>query len=232
MTSAPASQGRAFGSATVAFLIGVPLAWAVLLWFHPSVAADDVYGSLRDEVVTYQVVHIGTLFFIGLMGVALYLLVRDLPGSAASISRWAIGVFVLFYAAWETVIGLATGALVQHGNDVPADERPAVSDAIQSLQENVVVGEMSVVAVVGGLAWIVAVVAAAVAYRRVGAPVMVSVLLGLSAIVISHPPPIGPIGLVCFAGAVGVLVVRDRSAARAPRAALPLGPAMRPPAAR
>jgi hypothetical protein len=210
-------ERRGFAPATVAFLLGVPLAWAVLLWFHPSVAPDDVYGSLRDQVVTYQVVHIGTLFFIGLMGVALYLLVRDLPGRAARISRLAIGVFVLFYAAWETVIGLATGALVQHANDAPAGERPAVSDAIQSLQENVVVGEMSVVAVVGGLAWMVAVVAAAVAYRRVGAPVVVSVLLGLSLVVVSHPPPIGPIGLLCFAGAVAVLVVRDRSAARAPR---------------
>jgi hypothetical protein len=168
-------------------------------------------------VVTYQIVHIGTLFFIGLIGVALYLLVRDLPGRAARISRLAIGVFVLFYAAWETVIGLATGALVQHANDVSADERPAVAEAIQSLQENIVVGEMSVAAVLGGVAWIVAVIAAAVAYRRVGAPTMVSVLLGLSLVVVSHPPPIGPIGLVCFAGAVGVLVVRDRSAARAPR---------------
>ena len=217
MTSAPATQRRAFGAAKVVFLIGVPLAWAVLLWFHPSVAADDVYGSLRDQVVTYQIVHIGTLFFIGLIGVVLYLLVRDLPGRAARISRLAIGVFVLFYAAWETVIGLATGALVQHANDVSADERPAVAEAIQSLQENIVVGEMSVAAVLGGVAWIVAVIAAAVAYRRVGAPTMVSVLLGLSLVVVSHPPPIGPIGLVCFAGAVGVLVARDRSAARAPR---------------
>jgi hypothetical protein len=217
VTSAPATQRRAFGAAKLAFLIGVPLAWAVLLWFHPSVAADDVYGSLRDEVVTYQVVHIGTLVFIGLMGVAVWLLVQDLPGRAAKVSRWAAGVFVLFYAAWETVIGLATGALVQHANDVPADERPVVSDAIQSLQENVVVGESSFAMGLGGLAWVVAVVAAALAYRRVGAPVVVSVLLGLSAVVISHPPPIGPVGLLCFAGAVAVLAVRDRSAAHASR---------------
>jgi hypothetical protein len=217
VTATPAGRNRAFGRATVAFLIGVPLAWAVLLWFHPSVAADDVYGSLRDEVVTYQIVHIGTLVFIGLMGLAVYLLVRDLPGRAASISRVAAGVFVLFYAAWETVIGLATGALVQHANDVPADERPVVSDAIQSLQENVVVGESSFAMGVGGLAWVVAVIAAAVAYRRAGAPVVVTVLLGLSAVVISHPPPIGPFGLLCFAAAVAVLAVRDRSAAHEPR---------------
>jgi hypothetical protein len=34
--------------------------------------------------------------------------------------------------AWEAVIGLATGALVQHANDVPVSERPAMADAIQS----------------------------------------------------------------------------------------------------
>jgi hypothetical protein len=119
----PAAQHRAFSLAEVAFLLGVPLAWAVLLWFHPSVDRDDVYGSLRDQVATYQIVHVGTLVFIGLMGVALYMLVRDLPGKAARISRLAIGPFVLLYAAYETVIGLATGALVQHANDAPAGER-------------------------------------------------------------------------------------------------------------
>ena len=72
-----------------------------------------MYGGLRDEVTTYQIVHAGTLIFIGLMGAALYLLVRALPGTAAKISRLAIGPFVLLYGAWETSIGLATGALAR-----------------------------------------------------------------------------------------------------------------------
>jgi hypothetical protein len=199
-----------FGRAELAFLVATPLAWAVLLWFHPVVARDDVYGSLRDQVVTYQIVHVGTLVFIGLIGIALFMLVRDLPGRAARISRIAIGPFVLFYATWEVVIGLATGALVQHANDAPASERAALSDSIQSLQDNAIVGDPGIVAAIGALAWITAAVAAAVAYRRVGAPVLVPVLLGLSLVVVSHPPPIGPIGLVCFAAAVVLL-------ARAPR---------------
>ena len=189
----------------LAFAIGVPLAWAVLLWFHPNVDPNHVYADLRDNVVAYQVVHAGTLVFIGLIGLALYLLVRDLPGRAAKISRLAIGPFVLLYAAYESVIGLAIGALVQHGNDVPARQRPAVADTIQSVGDNVIVGDPGIVASVGSLAWIVAVLAAAVAYRGLGAPVLGTVLLGLSLVVVSHPPPIGPIGLVCFAGAVALL---------------------------
>jgi hypothetical protein len=130
-----------FSRLQLVFLIGVPLAWAALLWFHPDVDPNDVYGDLRDHVTVYLVVHVGTLVFIGLMGLALYVLVRDLPGRAATISRLAIGPFVLLYGAYETVIGLAIGALVQHGNEVPADERPAVADTIQSLGNNVIVGD-------------------------------------------------------------------------------------------
>ena len=129
----PTAQRRAFSLAEVAFLIGAPLSWAVLLWFHPAVTRDNVFGDLRDEVATYVIVHAGTLVFIGLMGLALYMLVRDLPGKAAIISRMAIGPFVLFYGAWEAVIGLATGALVQHANDAPAVERPAASPSTTPL---------------------------------------------------------------------------------------------------
>jgi hypothetical protein len=188
------------------FLVGMPIAWAVLLWFHPDVPdPDNVYEGLRDEVTTYLIVHVGMLVFIGLIGVALYMLVRDLPGKAATISRLAIGPFVLFYSAWETVIGLATGVLVQHANDSPASQRPAVSDGIQALGDNAIVGEMGALSIVGGLAWITAVLAASVAVRRAGAPVLATVLLALSVVVVSHPPPIGPVGLACFAGAVLVL---------------------------
>jgi hypothetical protein len=199
-----------FTRSLLALAIGAPLAWAVLLWFHPNVDPNHVYADLRDNVVAYQVVHAGTLVFIGLLGLALYLLVRDLPGTAARISRIAVGPFVLFYAAYDSVIGLGVGALVQHGNDVPVRQRPAVADAIQSLGSNVLVGDPGIVASVGSLAWIVAIIAAAVAYRGIGAPLLATVLLGLSFVVVSHPPPIGPIGLVCFAGAVAVLARSQR----------------------
>ena len=171
----------------LALAIGVPLAWAVLLWFHPDVDPNHVYADLREDVVAYQIVHAETLVFIGLIGLALYLLVRDLPGRAATISRLAIGPFVLFYAAYESVIGLAIGALVQHANDAPVRQRPAVADAIQSLGGNAIVGDPGIVSGVGSVAWIVAVLAAAIAYRQVGAPLLATVLLGLSFMVVYDP---------------------------------------------
>jgi hypothetical protein len=194
----------------LAFAIGVPLAWAVLLWFHPDVDPNDVYGSLRDEASTYLIVHVGTLIFIGLIGAALYLLVRDLPGRAARVSRIAIGPFVLLYGAWEAVIGLAIGVMVQHANDSPARQRPAISDTIQSVGNDVIIGDPGIVGSVGAIAWVVAAISAAVAYRRAGAPALAWVLLGLSLLVVSHPPPIGPVALVFFAAAVLLLSRADR----------------------
>jgi hypothetical protein len=82
------------------------------------------------------------------------------------------------------------------------------------LGDNVIVGDPGIVAMVGSLAWIVAVVAAAIAYRQVGAPLLATVLLGLSFMVVSHPPPIGPIGLLCFASAVALLARAQRASSR------------------
>jgi hypothetical protein len=205
--------------------IGVPLAWAVLLWFHPDVDPNQVYADLRHNVTAYQIVHVGTLVFIGLMGVALYLLVRDMPGTAAKVSRLAIGPFVLFYGAYETVIGLAIGALVQHGNDVPAGQRSGVAETIQSLGDNVIVGDPGIIASLGAIAWVVAVIAASVAYRNAGAPTLAWVLLGLSLVVVSHPPPIGPIGLAFFAAAVALLARSERTAVTRPATSGAIAPA-------
>lgn len=62
-------------------------------------ACTYVYESLRDEASSWPVVHVGSMLFVGLMGAALYLSVRDVPGVAAWISSLAIGPLVLFYAA-------------------------------------------------------------------------------------------------------------------------------------
>jgi Ca2+/Na+ antiporter len=133
------------------------------------------------------------------------------------VTRIAAGIFVLFYAAWESVAGLAVGALVQHTNGLPGNERAVASDAIESLIDNVIVGNGGLLAIVGGLAWIVAVIAAAVAVRGAGASLAAALLLGLSAIIAQHPPPFGPLGLAFFAGAV-VLLYRSERVRKSTRA--------------
>ena len=76
---------------------------------------------------------------------------------------------------------------------------------------NAIIGDAGVVGVLGALAWVVAAIAAAVAYRDAGAPALAWLLLGCRRVVVSHPPPIGPIGLVFFAAAVALLARSERA---------------------
>lgn len=180
-------------------VLSVPLAWAVLLMFHPVFEADDIYETLRGQVNQWIAVHLGTLLFIGLIGFALYLLVRDLPGPMASVSRVGGRCVRAVYGAGEAILGIAAGVLVQHANDLPSTERGTAADAIQAIWHTFLSADLF--QIIGSVGWIVGVLAAAVAFRQVRAPLMVSILLGLSAIVILHGPPVGPVGLVCFAAA-------------------------------
>ena len=169
-----------------------------------------------------MIVHLGSVALVGLLGVALYLLVRVLPGRAAQISRLAIGPFALFYAAGEAIQGVATGVLVEHANDAPADQRPAAADAAQAVYDDTT-GEVLIG--VGGAAAIVALIAAAVAYRQVPAPLAISILPGLSAILVLHAPPTGPLGLAFLAAAVGILAW-SQGASTAPEDAVVSTPAV------
>jgi hypothetical protein len=198
-----------FSRAETVFLIAVPLAWAVLLVFHGAPDSDDIYGSLRDDANAFIVVHLGSIAFIALMGEAIYLLVRGMSGRAAKIARLAIVPFVAFYAAADAIAGLATGILVRDAND-GAD----TAGGAQALWDSII---DDVLFALGGTAWIVAAVAAAIAYRQTGARTAVVALMGLSAIVAFHAPPIGPVGLLCFTAAV-VLIVRAQPVPARPEA--------------
>ena len=105
------------------FLVGVPLAWAVLLLFHPGGDADTIYLSIQDEVTRWLVVHIGMMLFIPLMAVVVYLLLRGVEGTAARVSRIALVPYVIFYSAWETLQGTANGILADKVNGLPETER-------------------------------------------------------------------------------------------------------------
>jgi hypothetical protein len=202
---------------TLAFLIGVPLAWAVLLLFHPGGEGSDVYGSVHDDVTPWMVVHLGMLLFIPLMAAAVFLLLRGVDGTAARVGRIALVPFVVFYSAWETLQGLANGVLVNEVNGLPESERASGAALTQDFAESPLVRDLGVFSTIGSLSLIVALIATGLALRReANAPLAVTVLLAISGFLVSaHPPPFGPTGLALFVVAV-VLFARSGSGATAP----------------
>ena len=214
---APARR-RPYTLPEVAIMIGVPLAWAVLLLFHPTGDGEVVrYANVQDQVTAWLVVHLGTMLFIPLMAVAFYLLLRGIEGGAARVSRIALVPFVVFYGAYEVLLGIGTGILVHDVSGFAAGQRAAGVSLVNEFTDNVLIRGFSVLSSLGSVAFITAAIAAGVALRRqTAAPLAVPILLGLSGFLITaHPPPFGPTGLALFIVAV-LLLVRSQTAARAP----------------
>lgn len=191
-------------------LMAPPLVLAVVLLWHPP-GGDDVYEGVRDDVQAWMLVHTLFLMLTPLMGLAGYLLISGLTGRAATVSRVGLLLFLVFYTAYEVTVGVGTGILVDYANGLPAAEQDVVADAIQHYNRSDLVGDpASFSLLVGFFGWVIAMLAAAVAFRSAGASRPIVVLTGMAAIFAIHPPPVGPIGLACFTAAA-VLVERWRA---------------------
>jgi hypothetical protein len=194
------------------FLVVVPLVLAVALLFHPA-GGENVYAGVRDDVDAWLAVHTVFLFAVPLLGIAAYVLLAGLDSVAATVSRIALVFFLVFYTAYEVTVGVDTAILVDYANGRSAEEQAVLGRAIQDLNRDSLVSDPSVALVLGTLGWVVAMLAAAVALRRDGIGWPAAVLVGLAALFAIHPPPLGPIGLVCFA-AGALLVERARARER------------------
>jgi hypothetical protein len=210
----PTSYSRAEAS----FLVGVPLAWALLLLFHPTGDGNEYYPIISDSVTPWLVVHLGTMLFIPLLAAAMFVLLHGIEGRAATVSRIALVVFAIVYAAFEVTVGIGSGIIANAVNELPAGERAAGADLLTAYNESTVV---TVLSTIGSVAWLVAVAAAGLAlYRRANTATSVAVviLFVISAPAIAiHVTPFGPVGLALFIVALA-LVMRTSASPAAPKA--------------
>jgi hypothetical protein len=200
----------------LAFLVGVPAAWGVLLLFHPRGDAGAFYPVIEDNVTAWLAVHIGMAAFVPLFAACVWLLLRGLESAAATISRLGLAVFAIFYAAWETLLGGGTGILADKVDALPAAEHAAGAALVESYAES---GLLAILSMVGSIGLAVGMIAAVVALRHaygLGAAPVVLMLMAIPLIAL-HEPPFGPVGLALFIGAV-VLFARQGAPASQPSA--------------
>ncbi len=177
-------------------LLGTPLSLAVLMLFHPS-PYDDVAGALVPIAGFWTVLHAVQFVLFALMGWAVWLLVEGLGGIAATVSRVAAAVFVLFYDVGDAVAGIATGILAGRIAGAPDGERAGLVAAVEALFAD---PTKSLAFTVGIYAWVLALVAAGVALRRAGAPLAPILLLALPAFFVTfdHAFPFGSLTFASF----------------------------------
>ena len=176
-------------------LLGTPLVLSVLLIFHPS-PYDDVAGELMPIAGWWIALHTILFVLVPVMGAALWMLTAGLDGVVATLSRVAAVVFALFYAAGDAIAGISTGILAFSAEVGALGERAAVA-AIETLWADPF---KSLLFDIGRYAWVVALVLAAVALWRAGAPRLPLVLMALPAylVTLDHAFPFGSLTFGSF----------------------------------
>ena len=172
------------------FLVAAPLAFAALLTQHPT-GEGDIYTAVSQNLTSWLAVHYGGAVLFPLMALVIWLLIRDLPGRAATVARIALPVYAVFYGLYEALVGIASGIAADAGS----------AAAVDAIFSSPIVGESGVFASVGSIAWWIAISGAIVALRRAGAGRASLVLLGLGGLMVFHALVIGPIALVALAAA-------------------------------
>lgn len=190
------------------FLVGVPLAFAALLMFHP-IGAGDFYGAVAADSTRWLAVHIGSALLFPLMAAAVWLQIRDASGRAAAVSRISLLVFAVFYGVWEALMGIASGIVAHEGAAMSAGAREGIAGAVNAISTHPIVGELGVFNSIGSLGWVVAIATAVVALHGVGVRQPTLILLGVGAMLVMHVPPFGPFALVCLSAA-GLRIERER----------------------
>jgi hypothetical protein len=116
-------------------VFGTPIAFAVTGFLHlvPDTGAADIYTGLRDYAALWLAIHVAQLLLILLLAVAVYWLTEGLTSTAARVSRVALLPYLVFYSAFDAVVGLSNGLVVQYGSELPPAEQavlPGASDAL------------------------------------------------------------------------------------------------------
>ena len=182
-----------------AIILGTPAVIGIVELWHPRLTSIPSYEKLEVFVDQWLIIHLLQLPLFGLLALAVYLLVKDLPGLAASLSRIAMGFFVVFYIAFDSVLGIATGILIRNAQNLPSEQQATIVQAVEQIALSPIVGDISVISILGGgLGWVMGVFTAAFALYHAGAPRIAVVLLSLSFIFAAHPRPTGPLGMMFF----------------------------------
>jgi hypothetical protein len=166
------------------------------------------YEGIKDDVDRWLLVHVGQLVLTPFLFFAVWRLLDGLSSVAATVSRCALVVWTVFFSAYDSIQGVATGVLIRYADGLPREEQAAVAGSLDFLvEDSLLAGNYSALGLVAGGAWLTVAIAAAVALHQAGSGKAVVVAAALSTIVAAHVVP-AAIGMLALFVAV---LLRGRS---------------------
>ena len=195
-------------------LLVPPLLLAGLEIMHPQ--PDETVQALLDASTWFAGFHLIQLALTGLVGMSVFLLADSFGRASAWVTRVGMGVFLVFFSAYDAVAGIGTGLAMRNARDLSAVQQEGVFEVVKDWPA---VGAPFALSIVGTFGWVAAVGALALVARRQGAPRREWILVGLAAVFLlgGHPFPQGTLAFGCFF--VGALLHEwsNREAGRSPQ---------------
>ena len=153
-------------------IVAAPMLVGSLNLTHP-MFSPPVYAGLVDHISWWIRLHVLNLALFPFLGLAAYLLVKDVHNFAAGVAKVAIAVFVPIYAAFDAMAGIGTGILVHNVRLLPPADLTTVGPLIDSYWGNPAI---NATAAIGSIAWVIAMLSTAVAFTNSDRRRLVSIL--------------------------------------------------------
>jgi len=201
------------GTLRAVLMVVPPLLLAVLEVFHPQ--PDQTAEGVMDVATWFLGFHLIQLVLIGPVALSVLLLADEFGRAMSWAVRLGVGIFLVFYSAYDAVAGIGTGLAMRSARDLQAVQQDGVFDVVEDWP-----GLDPVVfplAVVGTFGWLLALGAIALGARRAGAPAVQWVFTALAALFLlaGHPFPFGTLAFGSLAVAALLVVAGLPRRARA-----------------
>ena len=203
-------------------MVGAPIATGAIVAFHPP--DPSTAGDLGAQTDLYIGIHVGLLFMLPLLGLTVWWLLEEIDNRAASLARVALPFMLVFYAAFDALVGIGAGLLAREALTFGgADATGAQALAARWME---IPFPIPIVGALGPTSWVITLGAAAVAHYRAGSamPVVLGLALAAPLFGFGHSLISGPIAMAGLlvavigvelrrVGALGSAQPRDRAAA-------------------
>lgn len=174
------------------FLFVVPVATAAVVAWHP--ADPTTAADLGDQLSLYIGIHVVLLLLLPLLGLVLWMLLRDIDSKPATVSRVLVVPAVAFYAAFDALVGIAAGVLARETLVIAQTDRAGAE--VLAARWMQIPWPLWLFGPLAQLCWVGAVIAAAVAHHRAGSHPLAVGGLAVAALFAVHPRATGVVAMI------------------------------------
>jgi len=196
-------------------LLAPPLVLAGFTVLHPN--PDHNVQALIDASTWFMGFHMIQLGLVGMVAVSVFVLADQFHRASAWQTCLGMGIFLVYFSAYDTLAGIGTGLAMKSARDLPISQQEALFEIVHDWPA--LEPWVFWLAILGTGGWVLALGYLAVVARAARAPRAEWMLIGLAAffLLLGHP---APFGTLAFGSLFIAALIHERQASRVPGRAL------------